>query len=62
MLKLAISLLGLAIRWLFEDDTNYITHATYENYRTPNVDLFGAFREDAKIRTIDEHNSTCTLS
>ena len=57
MLKLAISLSALVIRWLFEDDTKHITRATYKNYRTPNINLFKAFREDTKVRPIDAHNS-----
>ena len=57
MLKSAISLPGLSVRWLFADEVGKEVQACHRKHPTVGAGLFRAFRDDARVRLIDTHNS-----
>ena len=53
MLKSAISLPGLAIKWLFRDTRQRIAHQCVTRQPEMNGDLHRAFRKDCMVHLID---------
>ena len=57
MLKSAISLPGLAIRWLFADENKETLHAWMHKQPQLDANLFKAFRNDCQVQLFEQHNA-----